>query len=180
MGHDSGWWAAAGTWLAALGTVGVSVWLLAYASRDRRSASSRQARAVAAWQEAIAVTGEPAWIRVRVHNGSDLPVYKVTLRIATGIRGTFVRRRQVLTPGETREWTLKLPGYPHHTENPVDLMFEDAARRQWVREDAGVLRRRRRLEQDFEPDPAGYPDDHPTLEPDPNDHDGIMGRRVFD
>lgn len=168
--------------MSAVGTVGVSVWLLTFQVRDRVKRRERQARAVAAWEEELDYMAEPPTIAVRVFNGSELPIFKVSVQVDVGVRGTFVRETASISPRETREWLLELPGYPHSDENPPSVMFTDARGVRWVREYDGTLRRKSEDEGEFAPDPAAYDsiEAHPTLTPDYRDREARFGRKIRD
>jgi hypothetical protein len=163
------------TWISSIGTagaLGVSVWLLAREIRDRRNRENErrasQASLVAGWTSGYLTTGDPyPEIHVRIRNGSFLPVYQLSMKVAAGVRGTFVRFLNAMGPDETREFRIILPAHPRGEIFAPALTFADAAGRQWLRETSGVLRQVKRYDDaDFHEDPAAYDGvdgGHPTL-----------------
>lgn len=174
------------TWLAAIGTVGVSMWLLVLQLRDRRMGRmerrEEQARHISAWLVDWMPTVDPPTLTVRVLNGSLLAIYQVTVRIPVGVRGTFIRQVPAMGPGETREWRVTLPGQQRGDIYAPDVMFVDAASVTWIRQAAGALIAPQDSEErtDWRPDPGAYGSDeaHPTLAPTGEGLDGWSGRKV--
>ncbi len=162
------------SWFAAVGTVGalgVSLWLLRQQIQDRRvqSADRRaaQARLVAGWAEGFRFAGVPfPEVVLRVRNGSDLPVYEVSIRAAYGVVGTFVRQLGSIGPDETRELRIQLPDPPRADPSTPEMQFTDAGQRRWLRDAEGTLRELGKREVVlFTEDAGAYdpPSKHPTL-----------------
>jgi hypothetical protein len=168
LGDLPGWFAAIGT----VGAFGISLWLLAQQMRDRRVQSAErraaQARLVAAWEEDLDLEAKPfPQVVLMVRNGSDLPVYNVSIQAALGTRGTFVRGLGSMGPGETRELRIALPSPPSADVITPAVTFADAGQQRWFREGGtGILRE---LAEDevvvFTEDPGAYGtyEEHPTL-----------------
>lgn len=139
-------------WVAALGTTGALIFALiglhieraknrALAERQNQDQERSQARLVAGWMHDAVFEGKQGFpdLLLRVRNGSDLPVYMLTLSAEFGVAGTFHRVMGSLAPHETREMRIPVPSI-----RPVDatpsLMFTDAAGLKWYRTSRGDLR----------------------------------------
>jgi hypothetical protein len=182
------------SWLAAIGTVGafgVALYLLGVQMRDRREETQdrrmAQARLVAAWLSEMVPTGVASGAPptslidyvVLVRNGSDQPVYALVVKLAVGVRGTFVRQMGELGPLETRELRIKVPGEPRSLPE-TSIMFGDSGSRVWMRSGRGKLTNPTAAEGQahFDQDPGAYSfENHPTLALG-NTVDGQQGTRV--
>jgi hypothetical protein len=111
------------------------------------------------------VSGFPDLV-IRVRNGSDLPVYGVTVSAPVGVRGKFYRALDAMAPRETREIHIPIPAPPRMAEVTPSLMFSDAGGRMWYREPGGTLRHPTEEDRDnhFETNPGAYQsmEEHPT------------------
>ena len=174
------------TWLTAVGTVSVSIWLLVLQLRDRHRNREQhrreQAQTVAGWLHKNDHQADPPALVVRVLNGSALPIFTVSIRVQVGVRGTFVRGVEAMAPHETREWRIVLPGYPRGEILAPEVMFTDMAEVTWIRRSRGDLleptpeERQAAIMQD--PGAYGSEAEHPTLSTASDDWEAWSGRRV--
>jgi hypothetical protein len=167
LGDLPSWFAAVGT----AGAFGVSLWLLRQQIQDRRAQSAdhraAQARLVAGWAEDFDFEAKPfPEVVLMVRNGSDLPVYEVSIRAGYGVVGTFVRNIGSMGPDETRELRIQLPASPRADPSTPEMQFTDAGQRRWLRDATGGLRELGKREVVlFTEDAGAYdtPSEHPTL-----------------
>ena len=168
-------------WLAALGTSGALIFAVvglrnerakdrALTQRQREAEERAQASLVAGWMHNVVLKGFgegfPELV-IRVRNGSDLPIYVVTVSADVGVRGKFYRALDALAPHETREVRIAIPAPPRSSEVTPSLIFTDSAGRLWYRAPRGELRHPTDDDRTahFETHPGSYgtPEDHPTL-----------------
>jgi hypothetical protein len=173
------------TWIAAVGTVAVSVWLLVLQLRDRALRRRRQAEQVAVWLAEGNFKATPPTMAVRVVNGSNLPIREVRLFVHVGVRGTFERGIPSMGPRETREWRIELPAPPRMSWPDIDLTFVDAASAKWLRTTDGRLVKWTADapgEDERRSDPGAWVTaaEHPTLDPAWDDVEAEHGRKVAD
>jgi hypothetical protein len=147
-------WGDLATWVAAVGTVGavvVALWLASRDSRERaRGERRRQAETVTAWISGgySLVAGENRFVApVAVQNGSSQLVYRFIASLVQDLRGqesspqpglkwrVFVGE---LPPGRS-QFTIEHPGGGMHFRAGIELAFQDAAGRWWVRKGNGRL-----------------------------------------
>jgi hypothetical protein len=162
------------SWFAAIGTVGalaVSLLLLRMTLNDRKAERNdrrmAQAHLVAAWLHLYEADTQPyPELRIRIRNGSELPIYAVALNINVGVRGTFVRQPGAMAPGETRELRVQIPAYPRLDVRP-SVAFTDAAGNRWLRTSNGQIKEPSVQEnvEVFQTSPGAYAsyEDHPTF-----------------
>lgn len=133
-------------------------------SAERRAA---QARLVAGWAEDLRLGAWPfPEVVLRVRNGSELPVYEVSIRAAYGVVGTFVQHLGSMGPDETRELRIQLPAPPRADPTTPEMQFTDAGQRRWLRDAEGAPRELGKREVVlFTEDAGAYdpPSEHPTL-----------------
>lgn len=184
-------WGDVPTWVAAIGTVGVSLWLLGFQIRDRRRSRLAHLRAyaeaVSVWihERDFLVRGDQPYhpsLSVRVSNAADVAIHQVAIRVEVGIRGTFVRESASIPPHGTREWRIDLPNSPRGDPGCL-VSFTDARGERWVRSSSGELIRFDAWEArrgDFhKQDPAAFDLlSHPTLNPPREDREAWEGRIV--
>jgi hypothetical protein len=170
-------WAAIGTVVAAIGTVGaflVGLYLVGVQVIDRRRA---QARLVNAWLKEMRTEAKPLPVFViRVDNSSAEPAYGVLIRLVYGNSGTFVRDIGVLGPEEAIELDIVVPGLRPIDPTP-DITFTDAAGRRWTRYGKSGALTEGDPNPPFEQDPGAYPsiEKHPSLG---SPIEGRSGRRI--
>ncbi|GAB3868984.1 hypothetical protein GCM10029964_128340 [Kibdelosporangium lantanae] len=103
-------WGTAPAWLSAVGTVGslsLTVRVVWLQVRDRRAELDEklvsQARLVTAWTAGpLDFSGEYPIQRFTINNGSNQPVYNISLIAPVGVRGTYVRWIDAMGPTEKR------------------------------------------------------------------------------
>ncbi len=143
-------WGDAASWLAAVGTiaaVGVALWLALKEGRRRsQDERSQQAELITAW--VAAETPEVPWVHVMVTNASHQVAYRLVVSLGDASRDglrppdnpeqwrSFVSQ---LPPGETPvdvDWT---GGAGMNARPGVEIAFQDATGRPWIREMNGNL-----------------------------------------
>jgi hypothetical protein len=143
----------AANWLAAVGTIGAVFVALGLAGADGRRRSReerrRQAELITAW-----VGEEPEyrpWVWVTLANASNQVAYRVVISIVSLVDGSPVARPASHDPTTWRRFVSQLPpgrneplsvdwGVGAGTTRPgVEIAFQDAAGRSWVREWNGNL-----------------------------------------
>jgi len=167
-------------WVAAVGTSGALFFafisLRIERAKDRilsrqqaESAERAQASLVAGWMHDFAtdgITRDFPDLVIRVRNGSDLPIYGVTVSAEVGVRGKFYRALGAMAPHETREIHIPIPAPPRMAEVTPSLMFSDTGGRVWYREPSGTLRHPTDEDRDshFKAHPGAYEsmEEHPT------------------
>jgi hypothetical protein len=90
----------------------------------------------------------------------------MSIRVAVGVRGTFIRGVDAVGPEETREFRIALPGYPRGNILAPELTFADVAVRRWLRDSSGKLRELGEQEYpEFSEEKGAYNSiqEHPTL-----------------
>lgn len=141
-------WGNVAEWVGSIGTVltlGLGLWLLWREVRDNRK---RHASRVIAWIDSEA---EAAYVK----NGGDEPVTRVMLALFTAGHyaepmsgqadaAPFVQSWDWLGPGDTRKLVPEEVDWHAHLFPPqVRLEFTDMTGRRWLRNEGGVLTRKR-------------------------------------
>jgi len=135
--------------------------------RERAAGHSAQASQVAGWTSSFHFEADPyPEINIRVRNGSEMPIYVVSLQVVAGVKGTFVRYVDAMGPSEIREFKIILPSTPRGNVLAPDLLFTDISGRRWLRSSNGELREIGEREIIwFKEDPGSFLEieKHPTL-----------------
>ncbi len=142
-------WGDAASWLAAVGTIAAAGVALGLSLREgrRRSAEDRrrQAELITAWVAVEDPEDRYPYVPVAVANASHQVAYRLVVSLGDAFRGghrpddPLLWRNFVwqLPPGEKRvdvDWTAGMGARPG-----VQIAFQDAAGRHWIREVSGKL-----------------------------------------
>jgi hypothetical protein len=135
---------------SAIGTVGAFAIGFVLLRQEHRRAEARdeedrrlQAVKVSAWVDAQRTAQGGRDLLFHVHNGSEMPIYEVSLPLPTpdgdDHEAEFIG---LIPPGQTvqrpapREWLKTF-----YAPEPVQIEFLDSSGRQWIRDEQGSLAR---------------------------------------
>jgi hypothetical protein len=150
----AGWGWTGWNALTAVGTTGAVVVALFLAERESRRRAASEARSqaefITAWisGQPLQLDAQPVYFaRLIIQNGSNELVYKL-IASWRGTRGaggqaqpgSFELRTLVgeVPPGRS-EFQTRLPGYGMNARAAIELAFQDAAGRRWLRDVDGNL-----------------------------------------
>ncbi|MGH8866651.1 MAG: hypothetical protein ACRDYU_01495 [Actinomycetes bacterium] len=142
-------------YLTAVGTVGAVVVALALgfigevrSVRLARAAAKERERAqavrVAAWKEveSVSAAGATGWVGHTVlQNGSDEPIWDVTVHVTTGGPWNIVQEAGIVAPSARLVWTHEDASPAEGQYVGLSVEFTDNARRRWERTATGELKR---------------------------------------
>jgi hypothetical protein len=148
-------------WLTAIGTFGAVVTSLYFAARDsrrkRKHDERQQAEKVTAWfvpYEGEQDSPNKLYDGLRIRNASNELVYDLIAQVV-GVQGSFRKTAVGDTEERNNEFGAKVGNVPPgdyttridnsgggmHRRFWIELAFQDAAGRFWVREGNGILKR---------------------------------------
>jgi hypothetical protein len=149
------WLTAYGEIGTAIGTIGATIVALfmggAEARRRSKQEERQQAERVTGWMDSLppdeAVVEGEMHVKLIMQNASNQLVYNLIASVVSAQSGAqvgdnlsyrnFLGR---LPPGRA-EYTIKHPGHGMHKRFSIELAFEDAGGRTWVRRGKGKLER---------------------------------------
>jgi hypothetical protein len=145
-------WSEIATAAGTVGAVIVAMWIAgADARRRHREVQRKQAERISGWLEdlpkAAAVLDGSMYKTLVLQNSSDQLAYNLIASIVNAqteahVGGNLKYRTYVgiLPPGRS-EYKIEYPGDGMHKRFAVELAFEDAGGRGWLRQGRGWLRR---------------------------------------
>jgi len=144
-------WSEIATAVGTVGAVIAAMWIAGADARRRyKEAQRKQAKCVSAWMEelpnATAVLEGSMYKTLVLRNSSDQLVYNLIASVVNAQTEVHVGENQkyrtyvgLLPPGRT-EYKIEYPGDGMHKRFAVELAFEDAGGRAWLRQGRGSLR----------------------------------------